>query len=386
MTRMILYAVSVPEDAQTDAGSRIRANLSKQGVVNEGPPAVESISLDPGEYFIAGEYRGDLADVMAQEIEELFSNDNMGPVPYYGADGSRNAVRTEFDGYYSTENVNPKPVDPRARGYHHQFDGVIAREGTRKTHWRSVGVVPTQVENDFGSDQTALVGVPSSASKVRWVDRDNKTTTTSALVQSTVTGEFGDVDFYNARTPSYDRPALIYDLPYVNEAERDAKVWDDRGQADKEDGDGVVRWQRVFAADHDYDGQAVLDSGRLRLYFDEPNNSLSAESYSSGSWSSTALGTGGNAGNWQLWDLDVYSIGVVSVTAQTIWEDTTDGSLFHLNAELPRGYGGVLWYVPGNETPPAPSGLQTKLSPVADGQDFSARPSAGLVRRKEVRK
>lgn len=380
MTGKRLYVLPIPADATTDAESKLNRNVSARGVVGGETAAVEPVSVEAHRRSLRGEYRGRYAGRMAAELRELFDAAGYGTVPFHGTDG-----RTDEDGYYALQSATVGPLDPRGDAFQ-GFQGALTKQGTRRSHWRAVETAPVQPEGgtDFGNDTTGHVGVPAAAGKVRWFDPVTGTRS-SATVLETRTGEFGDVDVYDAMAPSFDDPVLLYDLPYAEEGKVDCRVWDDHGRS-KLDDDGVVAWQRAFRADHEYHGVPVVENGLLRLRFDESGDGLSAWAWDdeAGSWSSVSLGSS----DWELFDLDLVEVSPAAVRAQAEFHDTSQSptAYFSLVMALHRGYREAQWFVPEGEQGPTPSGLVTLLDQVADGSVVDLQGENGLVARTEVRK
>lgn len=389
MTERHLYNLTLPEDAQTRSQSQLQRQLATQGALGSSTGVVESVSLDPSDQTLRGAFRGKYARLMAAEVEELFDAGGIESVPYHGA-----GTQTPEDGYYALRNADIGPADPRAgANINHQFDGVLAKEGTRRSHYRSVAVNVTQPTNDFGSDTQARVGAPATASKVRWFDPVSRASEPASSV-ATRTGEFANVDVYEATNSSFTdvangdgRVGLIYDVAYTNDPDTDCKVWDDRGVA-KTDADGNNAWQHVFRASHEFAGIPVVENTLFRLEIDEANNALSAYRWdtttSPSSYTSVALGTS----DWELYELDLREIGLARVDAQMQFRDTTVSptAFFRLDMSLERGLQNPRWTVPQpSQQGTTPSGLQTLLDPIANADAYAPNPAKGLRAREEVR-
>jgi hypothetical protein len=312
---------------------------------------------------------------MAEELEELFASDGIEEVPLYGPDEPLGSDR-----YYVLEQVDVSRVEPQLAEVQ-EFQGTIRQSGTHNTHYRAVESTLVQVENDFGNDTTAEVGVPATASKVRWFDAETEETASTSSV-ATRSAQLGDVEIYDADAAPYDAPTLLYEIDYQDEGDVDVVVWDTLGRGSKLDNDGVVQWQRAFDGGHSFD-EAVLDNGLLRLRFAGPVPELTAQEWddAAGAWSDVALG----ASDWELLDLDITTLAMARVDAQVRFENTSDGSEYPLNMSLKRGYPDAQWSIPENESGPIPSGLQDKLDPVADSSVVDPQEDKTLVAREEVR-
>jgi hypothetical protein len=377
MTDRRLYALTFPEGIQTRAENTLRKAQQRQGVLGSDTGNVESIASEPGERPLTVEYPDEYARLRATELRELASGLSQ-PLPYYGTTAS-----TPTDGYYSVSQVNRAgPVDPRS-GKFQRVRVTVTKEGTPASHWRQVMTDPVQVDHPFGTTTEAEVGVPAAASKVRWFNAETGATE-APTVQATRTGEDGDVDILDATASSYDAPDLLYELAFAEEGITDPRVWDDQGNSSRTDANGALQWQKVFAASHRYEGKIVIDNDLLRVTIDEPADpGISAERYTSGSWSSVSLG----ASDWQVFDWDIRSVGTARVGGVAEFQDTTQSpTVYHtLRWRIDRGAEDVLW----SSDSAVPSGLQTLLDPIAAPRILDAFGSiqatpTGLRSREEV--
>lgn len=385
MTDRYLYTVSIPEQAQTTASQQGRREVAQFGSLTQGDSPAKPLGVEPGERTLRVQYKGYNDDIMAQMLNELARSGDIEAAPYYGVDTNIAHVQTEEDGYYAVEHSDRSLPDARSENFPESTLS-MRKIGTQKTHWREVTMNATVIENPFGNDTSeAVVGLPANARKVRWWDGDIDTQT--AAVSSTVTCEFGSVDIYDHGSAPYALNHLIYELPYDAEGEVDVKLWDSRGSASKTATVGsytVVEWQKVFHPDHEFFGDCVLSNGRVRLTLDEEGQTQSAEEYTGGSWSALALG----ASDWAIFDVDPLTISEEHLEVQTIWEDTSDGSTYILNALLRRGDTRVQFYIPENLVDiqgTIPAGLDTLLSPVAGASIKHLNQNQGIVARSEVR-
>ena len=380
MSDTYLYRQAVPEQAQTRTVSQVRRELSKLAGI-EGTSSVEDLGVSPGDYVLVGEYRGKYAEVMARELEELFSADDAyATVPYFAQDGGLPEA-----GYYSLSNVDVGRSDPRHESVQ-EFDGVLTKEGTRESHRRSISVNPQQVHrNDFGNSTEALVAIPTSAENQFWYDRESKTRD-AVTVASTVSGEGsqGDVDLVDAHGVSeLTAPfELVYDVDYDTDGQVDVILWDDHDRA-KLDSDGVNSWQWVFSTSHEYSGVPVVDTGRLRLSLDTTNG-VQAEEYdaSTESWTSVSL----PASDWVLHAWDVVEIAPNRIQVQVEFANASSNERRALNLVARRGRRRVQWLVPESVSEPTPQGLVDKLGPVADESVLRPQSTLGLISREEVRR
>jgi len=395
MTSRLLHAVAVPSDSQTESGSRQQNRVAKQGVLKTDVPSAESVSAQPGQVSIDGRLAGRFADIHAAMIDELLAS-SIPVIPYAGKD-----EQDSVDGYYAPETTSQNPPDPR-QGRFQQFDGVLTPKGTRRSHWRAVRTNPQTVDNPFGAAPSPEIGLTTAANKVRWYD-DVSGAIETPTVQRTVTGEHGRLNIYDASEPSFDSPALIYDLSLREEFKTDCVLWDDYnrekvyrvesdgdtvgsatvGSATVNDADTLVesQWQRVYLTDHEWQGNIVLESDRLRLVIDQPKDDLRAYRYNAdeGQYNLVQLG----ASDWRLFDVDITSIGLATIEAQLEFEGLTSGATHNLNLSLIRGLEDAVWSVPSNEDS-TPQGLIDRLDPIAATTDTVAVPEQDVVKRTEV--
>lgn len=390
MVRRRYYRKDIPLSSQTLNKEQVKRDLASEGQLGGGGSTLESVSVDPRLLAVEATYRGYDAERMKSEFDELLNANLIGPIPFYGLTPDNSYRQTPEDAYYVPESGHTQPADPRfgtSDGVW-QVVGRMRRKGTPKSHWRSVKTNPTTVTNPFGSGTTAYIGVDSEATKIQWFNEETEAREAATLV-ATRNAEYGDVEVYDADASSYSTPTLIFDLAMAREGRVDVKIWDTRGNAtptETVNSETVLAWQRVFDADHFFEGDAVLDNGLARLTFDEANNTLSAEEWNNGtgSWDSVALGATGAAPNWQLRDLDITQVWTNRVEAQVDWENTSTGALHRIDMSLKRGYNWPLWMRPANGSA-TPAGLVTKLTPVAATSDNDPQESGGVVSRQLAR-
>lgn len=391
MVRRRYYRRDIPLSAQLVGREEQQASLSTDAAVSGGSPTLELVGQSPSDLTVEATFRGFDAERHKAEFDELFNADLIGPIPYYGLTPTGSYRQTPKDGYYTPSMATVEPSDPRFGMSHGVWrtTGRIKRNGTRKTHWRAVKTDPVDVDNEFGNDTTAYVGVDSRATKIRWFNEESEATEAATLV-ATRNAEYGDVEIYDADASSFSKPTLIFDIDYEVEGQVDPSMWDTRGNASKTQtesvsGETVLAWQRAYDDGHFFEGDAVIENGLVRLTFDEASNSLTAEEWNDGtsSWDAVSLG----ASDWQLYDLDVMEVWTTRVDAQVEFENTTDGSLYRINMSLKRGYTWPQWHVPppAGSNGPTPSGLQDKLTPIANTSDKDPQESGAVVDRKRVR-
>lgn len=357
---MELYAVVLPRGSRVNAGASTSQQQALQALLGSDVGSVESLASEPGEQTFTVEYPDEYAAIRAAELKELSVGLGQ-PLPYHAV-----GTTSIDDRYVTVSRSDVGPIDPRSQQFQRVRDLTLSEAGTIASHWREVATHPVDVLNPFGSDGQAPVGVPAMAAKVRWFDAVTGQTA-EPTVQATRTGRLGDVDILDATAAPFDAPNVIFELDYANEGETDPRLWDARGEASMTDGNSALLWQKVFATSHRFEGDAVLENGLIRLTFDEPNNSLTAERWDDGtsSWSSVSLG----ASDWELYDVDVRNVGLAQVGARVEFRDpTASPTAYHtLSLQLTRGGADAFWTDDADSTP---SGLVTKLDPIAETHTY----------------
>jgi hypothetical protein len=361
-----LYALTLPAGTFTRAGSTARQQQALQALLGSDVGSVENIATEPGEQTITVEYPDQYAQVRAQELRELASGFTQ-PLPYYTIGNSG-----PDDRYVTVSRAEPGPIDPRATEFQ-SATITISDAGTPATHYRAVSADPAQADNPFGNVTSAFLGVPGLADKVRWFNPETGART-QVTVQEVRQGENADVDILDATEAPYDAPELLYTLDLEREGWADPRVYDTRGFADRLDGNGALQHAKVLSPSHRFEGDIVLDNDLLRVFIDEPADpGISAERYTSGSWSSVSLG----ASDWQVFDWDIRSVGTARVGGVAEFQDTTQSpTVYHtLRWRIDRGAEDVLW----SSDSEVPSGLQTLLDPIAASHTLDAFGSIGAT-------
>ncbi len=380
MADILLYTLVVPKDSQSDLLNRLQQQLATAGILDQDGSVVEQLSSEPGNQTVSGLYRDPFAAKMATELEELARASGFDELPLTGLDGA-----TSQDGYYVLESADVDQVQPHTTLVQ-QFDLSLTKKGTQNGFWRALETNPRQVNHDFGGDLDVLVGIPAAATKVRWYDPATGATEPASTLE-TRSAELGDVDIYDvdASPLSTDTPALIYEIDYGAEETVDCRVWDTQGTSDKLDADGNLQWQKVFATDHDVtsDAELILDSGLLRVRFDEAAGTIAAQEWDETNTTWTDVGLSRPSGV-SLLDVDLTTIGMATIQAQLLIDD--NGTLYSLDVILARGDTDALFAIPENEGGPIPTNIQDWLSPIAKTTLVDPQTTKTVVDRHTVRK
>lgn len=384
-----LYTVGVSRDAiERDRPSDAQRLAQLTGTAG-AQPAVESSGQQPGDLVLEGQFRDEFAETTATTLRQLAASDAAGPL----ALAVPNEQTPPIEGYYSAERaVGGRPIpqtDALAR-----FNVTLSRGGSRGSHRRRVRTQPEQVSTPFGADSTGYVGVPADAQRVQWVSPDSLQRTPATPVMST-TAEQGTVDLFDVEQAPYPVDSrgrgarLIYDLDYAREGDVDAAVFDTRGRPET-DAQGRFAWQQVFSPQHDFVGEAIIETGVIRLRIDTTTDppTLTAEEWddSAGDWTAVSLGSS----SWGLYDYDIGAgpggegtIGPPRATARLVFRDSSAGSLYTVDATAHRGWDAIQFAEPdGSGT--MPSGLQTLLDPVASASVIDSGARQDIVPRSNL--
>lgn len=375
MADRFLYTVAIPERDQSTIGNDQQRRISAQTSLTTDFGNVQDTGTQPGQQPIVGAFKGLYADLMAKQLQELAQGTGYTTVAYYTDDND-----PKNDAYVTVDSFTVDPANPRNADIElWEFDGSVTEAGTRRSHWRTVETQPTNIDNPFGAGGNDRIGIPATATKVRWYDQKGQSLE-SASATNTIAGRFEDHEIYNPDDPSFSNPTLIYKVPYSDEGKIDARVWDDFGRSQL-DGDDVNSWQKVFISGHNYNGSAVVENGLLRMTLDEDGESLTFSEWDTGtsSYSSVSLG----ASDWVLTDVNFTRISPSRVGGQMRFRDTNSGSFHTLDFQVNRASNRVLFITPTNQGS-IPSGLDTKLDPIAEDWGDEAQPIRDIISRREV--
>ena len=403
---MQIYALEIPDEnvgRYTQPGGVDVSDLNLlSGPATAEPTASTTTSIDPDVKF-----DGPQASVRAAEVRELCSSTAFASLPVTLPESIGS------DGYYAASTADrsveiSQQVD--GQGYE-RVSLSLTRIGTADTHYRALKSGPYQVDHEFGNDVSAMVALPASARKVRWLDRDSGERELAEPVETVATA-YGDVDIYDLEDAlDYeidednldDPPLLVYEIDKDTDADADVRLWDTRGHESLET-DGRRQWQHVFSKDHEYDGALVLDNGLVRLWLDEADSTIAAERWDpdasravpvTGTYGSEIYGSGlyaGGRGGWpnvdleqpedvDLFDVDVKRIGMVRDRVQLTFVD--DGSLEVVDAILVAGHDAILFDIPDGEGPLS-TALEEWLEPIASETVVDPNVSKGLRSRNDV--
>jgi len=409
-----IYKIPLPEATTPDERDALGTQLSEQGVLGSDA-IVESVSSEAADLTLTGRYAYGRyhSELLATELEEL-ADSTLGAVPLYGENTSRS-------GYYQIGSAQVEPVHAGGRDIW-EWTLSLTNVGTRQSQLQALETSPSHPDpsHPFGNETTALVGIPAAARRVRAVDSTSSPTLRrNPSPTQTVETEFGRVELYDATTLSIDDPVYLYDVPKAETPAVDVRVYDTRGREGKyiDATSGRVRvWQAVYGQDHEFDGDVVLDSGRIRITLDDgsfgaeewnpdpaadqPGTGLYGDGLYSdgfyggtrGQWEPVSLPSydaGDLDTDWQPADIDLTHVGQACVAAQVEFEavaGTNAGAIYALDIEVERGRDTLEVWPPESASDPIPDDLRALLSPIASKSVVDSGVEKSLVAREEVRR
>jgi hypothetical protein len=261
------------------------------------------------------------------------------------------------------------------------YDVNLTLAGTREDSLRRVATNVEDVTTQQATPATAPIGIPAAATEPRWYD--DAQGATDATPSGTVTAEFGNVDLFDPADAPSDNPDLVYELPFADDGPTDVRVYDDRGRdkfASTVSGGEANVWTHAFHTGYQFDGQPVIDTGRLRLYLDSDSGVVTAETWDSGtsSWSSVGI----TMGDYALARRSFTRIGPASVTATITLRDTTTGDTTVAIMRARRGRDVVLFRPRSGSVLPA--GFANVFGPILSEQGTDPNPTQGIRARGDV--
>ncbi len=430
-----LYLTPIPEQTTDSAADQIGSQVQQAGLLEGGGTSVENVATENVDFQKSGriQYGPTLSRKVAEELDSL-SESAYGTLPLFDANGELARKR----GYYEIERITVEPAQ-ESRDDAYQYDVQLTNAGTREDSRRAVRTNPQPVDSVFPDASTpALVAIPDAATDVRWFD--DAEGTSKATVTDTVEAEYGTVARYDPADAPTNNPTLTYDVDFADDGPTDVRVYDSRDRvkfAATASGSDVNTWVHAYHTGYQFDGAAVVDTGRFRLALGGDTQLVSDDTLqealtvsdgetvtvstgetrtdstltvdSGGTFSVESGGTHVLTGegarddfaaaeynaatdewdgvpldattDWALAAWSLTRIRPARTQLQTLWSDGTDEA--RLNATLERGSGGVVWWTPENADAP-PSALTDLLEPTARETDDVARPTQGLIDRSKL--
>ncbi|MFC7175263.1 hypothetical protein ACFQL0_21385 [Haloplanus litoreus] len=97
----------------------------------------------------------------------------------------------------------------------------------------------------------------------------------------------------------------------------------------------------------------------------------------------SSTGRAATSARRRIFDVDLTHPGAAQVRARLTFEDTSSGDLFEVELALHRGWDDLLLYSPADLQ--VPSGLVTRLEPIAASTVIDPQPKRTLIARQELR-
>ena len=373
-----LYVTPVPDNQAHTTDEGVRAQIQQSGLLEAGGTATEKISAENIDVVVEGkfDFGAKFSRKVADELESLGESEYSG-VPLFtpsAADGGRNS------GYYELEQVDVAPSHPVNQDAFTYTVG-LKFTGTQEDVWTAVDTKSEDVQTGLATGSPSLIGLPATASKVRWFSESAGKE--AATASSTVTAEFGSVDLYDPADTSITNPILLYELDYADAGSVDVRVFDDRNVSKyyTVNGQDFSRWTHVYHTSFEFGGDPLVDNGRLRLRFDEANGVVEAYEWDTGtsSWSEITV----NHGDYELRDADFEKIGASDTRVYTEWYDTVDDRLEQAVLSIQRGHDRVIARYPPGTT--QTGGLESVLSAFVGDDSTDPKPERTLKSRGEVK-
>jgi len=373
---VVLPAVTVNQgrDSRTQAQT-----IAQTGRLGSDETTVDQLTTEPPGTEIRGVFEPntvpkDRVQMVARELDEL-GGSGRGPLPLFDTDSA-----TEFGrrGFYSISDVTVEPAQP-TRPDVQPFRVSLDRAGTRRDSYRAVALNPVSISTPFDGSDPPGVYTSAAAGKSMWLDRADETSQSASSVSSSTSAR-GTVERYDPPT-GLDRPALVYDIPEVDDVPA-VVVFDTRGNDDKLDSDDIRQWRAVYSTSHEFVGDVVLSSGRLRITISEgQGGAIGAEEYTSGSWSTVALG----ATSWYVLDVDLLALGQHRAVAQLRFRQSGEPD-YVVELSLDYGREAILITPAPDESDPIPNGIVNLFIPIASGRDTDPQPARTLLSREVLRR
>lgn len=428
MPNIQLYTTPVPARTTDEASDQIGSAIEQAGLLEQGGTSVENVSTESVDFQKEGriQYGSTLSVKIAKELDSL-GESAYTTLPLYDADGN---VLGRKRGYYEIQRIDVTPAQS-ARDDVYQYDVRLTNAGTRESHRRAVETNPGSVATLYPDASAApVLAIPDAATDVHWYDDASGVEPATSV--ETVEAEFGTVARYDPSDATASAPTLTYDLAFASDGPTDVRVYDSRDRvkfASTASGGEVNTWAHAYHTGYQFDGAAVIDTGRFRLVLDgdlqtvtETNDartvadgetftvadgetvrdeSVTVESTGEltveadgryyitdtvrGDIAASRWDDAGGAWDpvyidpespWSLASWSLSRIRPARVELQAVFTDGTDES--RVNAILERGSDGIVWTTPENADP-TPQGVIDLLERTARETDETATPTQSLI-------
>lgn len=379
-----LGPVFLPQaETSVDTQPRKQTNLSETGFLSSGSVDVERVTNNAPTLTLSGRFRPplvprDRVPLLADEFDSLIAGD-IGPLGLFDQDDANGRLA----GYYEVEEGSTEPTHPE-RPTIQDWSLTLRRVGNRSNLFRAVATTETTIDNPFfeATAPEPTVLLPPESRDTRWFDPATGTTE-PATETGTVATPDGTLEQYAPSTASFDDPVLLYDVPLAADVAA-ARVFNDRGQADKFDTNGIRQWRAVYDPEFQptaTDEGIYLTNRRLRIQsVGPPNGGVFAEEWNPPSQSFEPVL---QSQTWVPQSIDLVDLGLHQITADL---RMSNGSTIHLTRiRLPYGAERARITSAPSASGTMPSGLQSLLDPIAyEGNDI-LQPSRTVVPKRTIR-
>lgn len=373
-----LYVTPLPDSQATSADEGVRAQIQQSGLLQQGGTATEKIASEDIDLVVDGkfDFGAKFSRKIADEIESLGESEYAG-VPLFtpnAPDSGRNS------GYYEVEQVDVSPSHPVNQDAFEYTVG-LKFTGTREEMWTSVETTIEDVETGLATGSNSPIGLPSTASKVRWFSESSGKE--NASVSSTVSAEFGDVYLYDPQDTSITNPILLYELDYADTGNVDVRVYDDRNLAKyyTVGGEEFSQWTHAYHTSYEYEGDPIVDNGLHRLRYDEADGLVLPQYYdsSAGQWTPQTV----DHSNYSLVDAEFTKISPADVRTYCEFVDTDSGALYPVILSHQRGLSNPI--ARGPEGAGWPASFENYLNQFCSTNTTDTKPTRTLKAREAVK-
>jgi len=377
MTRLGL--TPLPTTTTDRARGQVGSAIAQSGLLEEGGTAVENVATENVDFRKQGRIQEGLtlSRKFADELNSLSESTFTALRLYDPADpGWRRR------GYYEVESIDVTAAQ-EGRDDLYEYDARLTQAGTFEDHVRAVETNIESVDTSLATGFDAEIAIPAAATRPRWFSQADGPEPANAL--RTEASEYGDVAFYDPSLTSIDNPTLIYRLPFESDGPTDVRVYDDRDRAKfatTVNGDDVNVWTHAYHTGYQFDGDPVVDTGRLRLTLDTDTDSVVAETWDDGTSAWTDAGV--TMGDYALSDYSFTRIGPANVRVRVTLTDTTTGDDSDVLVSLRRGRNDLLLRPAPNTGGTLPTAATSVFGPVASDQDTDPNPSQGIRARSDI--
>ena len=375
-----LYLTPLPETTSETASGQIGSDIQQAGLLDTGGTAVENIATENVDFRKQGriQFGPALSRKVAEELDSL-SESSYTTLPLYSSDGSLARKR----GYYEVARADVEPAQ-EARDDVYQYDVNLTLAGTREDSRRAVRTNPQDVPTSLASGDPAPIFIPDAATGVRWYD-DAEGTATATPGDTFVSAEFGDVTAYHPEDAPFDKPTLVYDLDFADDGPLDVRLYDDRGRdkfAPTASGGEVNTWIHAYHTGYQFDGRPVVDSNRLRVYYDTDAGAVTAEERALTTEGYKWVDVGLTMDEYELADVSFERIAPTGVRARVTLKNTDTGETADTIVTQRRGRDEVLLQPVPGET--LDTGADVVFDEIASTQTTDPQPGQGLIDRSKL--